>query len=676
MRCGVYQRNTKDCGVACLLSIIKYYKGCNTFENIRYLTKCNHNGISALNLIDASIKLGFDSRGLRCNYEDLMLLTKPLICHVTLKNVYNHYIVLYKVNEKSVVVFDPYLGKKVYTKEQFLDIWNKVAIELKPRRKLDYIKENYLHYFLSIVKKDKNLYLMVLLLSFFSIILSLVSSYYFKALIDFNNLLSIFIFFINIIIIKEINDLFRNNMIIKLENKILTELNINTHNKLLSLPYYYFNSRTKGDIITKFNDLEYVKDLLVKVPICFFIDALLLVSTSIILSKINFNLFIMFSFVCLIYLLVIIIYDKKIKRLIEDNQECNSYKNTILLENINNINTIKNMNIRNLRNDRFNKVYNLFVTSSINYEKKYTNINFIKNILLFIGLNTILYIGNSLVIKGEITLSNLILFNSLTLYFIEPLTEVCELSKVVKNGVNAIKRVSEIYSINTERKMLDICNDFNISFNNLSFSYNGYDKVLSNINYRINFKDKVMVVGKSGCGKSTLFKLLSKVYEVKRNMIKIDNNDINDISVDNIITYVSEEEKLFNDSILNNIVLDNKKDNIDKILSITGVNNILNKKNLNLDSIIEEEGSNLSKGEKQKIILARVLLKNSKIIILDESLSGIEEEDEYKIMSDVINNFNNITIIYISHSKVCTSLFDKILNFDREVICKNYQKEN
>ena len=126
----VYQRNTKDCGVACLLTIIKHYKGCNTFENIRYLTKCNDNGITALNLMEASKKLGFSSKGIKCNYEELYKLQKPLICHLLLKNGYNHYVVLYEINTKGVVIFDPYYGIKKYSIDEFLSIWTNITTPL------------------------------------------------------------------------------------------------------------------------------------------------------------------------------------------------------------------------------------------------------------------------------------------------------------------------------------------------------------------------------------------------------------------------------------------------------------------------------------------------------------------------------------------------------------------
>lgn len=672
----VYQRNTKDCGVACLLSIIKHYNGSNTFENIRYLTKCNDNGITALNLIEASKKLGFEGKGLKCNYEDLYKLQKPLICHLLLKNGYNHYVILHKITKKYVFIFDPYYGLKKYTKNEFLSIWTNVVIELKPIRKLDFIKENNTYYLKKIINSNKKIYFIIIIISLLIVLISLLNNLYFKALIESKNIHMTFLIFLSIIVFKEIIILFRNKILIKLETNILKELNINTHKRLLSLPYYYFNSRTKGDIITKFNDLEYVKNLLVNVPICMFIDITLLLFTGVILLNINLKLFIIFLISCLSYLLILVINNKKQKNLVEINHESNSIKNTLLNENINCIDTIKNMNISSLRHNVFKNVYDNYIKSMINYEKLYTNINFIKNIILFITINLILYLGMDMVNNNVITLSNLILFNSLMVYFIEPLNEIYELFPLVKNGVNAIKRVGEIYSIETNNKNIKELNNYDIKINSLSYSYDGFSKVFNNINDYIKEKDKVIVLGESGCGKSTLFKLLSGVYDIEEGSILIGDNNIKDICTSNIITYVSESEKLFNDRLINNIVLNNNVDNIDKVLEITKVNKILNKKNITLDTIIEEEGTNFSKGEKQKIILSRVLLKKSNILILDESLSGVEIEEEYEIMKNILNEFKDKTIIYISHSKVCITLFNKIINFDKKEDLWSYQKLN
>ena len=659
----VYQQNLKDCGVASLISIIKYYNGDNTFENIRYLTKCGNNGITALNLIEASKKLGFNARGLRCNYDDLKLLVKPLICHVVLKNGYNHYIVLYKVYDKYVKVFDPYYGVRKYSKDEFLEIWDNIVIELIPYRKLDIVKNNNTHILKNIILDNKFKYLLVILISFIGIFLTILSNSYFKGLIDSNNTYSIFIFFTLVVLIKEIVNLIRNKILINLEKNVIYNLNINTHEKMLSLPIYYFNSRTSGDIITKFDDLDYMKELLINYPISLLINIILMLTTIIILFNISKKLTIIFLIFSTMYFLILIINNNKLKSNIRLNQESNSLKNSVLVENINSIYTIKNNNIKEYRHNIFLNVFNSYLKSKINYENLYNNINFIKNIILYIGINIILFKGINLVNSNTIKLSDLILFNSLIMYFIEPLNDICNLSIIFKNGINAFKRVNELYFVNNKNINKKIDN-FNIKFNNLTFSYDGYKNIISNFNYKIKYKDKILVIGKSGTGKSTLFKLLNKSYEVNNNMISIDNVDIKYINVNDYITYVSQDEKIFNDTIYNNIVLNNDDNNIDEIINITGLDKMLIDNKLNINSIIEENGSNLSNGQKQRIILSRALLRNKNILILDESLNALDSNDEYEIMSKILNKFSDKTIIYISHSSVCKSLFNKILNFD------------
>lgn len=662
---GVYQHNIKDCGVACLLSIIKYYKGNNTFENIRYLTKCDNNGVTALNLINASIKLGFKGRGLKCNIPDLYNLKLPLICHIVLPNGYNHYIVLYKIIRNNLYIFDPYKGYKKYTKEFFLKVWSNIVIEIVPIRKLDVIESNN-SLISKLIKNNIFLFLNIFLISIFSIFLALSCNYYFKALLDYKKILSIFIIFSLIIIIKEICNYIRNLLIISLENKVDKDLSLNIHNKILSLPYYFFNSRTSGDIIAKFYDLDYIKELVIRVPISILIDSLLIIFSSIILININKYLFIIFLLICLLYFLIIISFNKILKNKIIINQENNELKNMTMIENIKSINTIKNMNLEKNKCKKFESIFNKYIFSKNKYEKVIIKEDIIKNIIILLGINIVLYYGIMLVNNNIINISDLILFNSLMIYFIDPLKELSELNPIIKNGINAVNRIKEIdlLKVNTY-KQLEL-NNYDITIKDLVFSYNGYDNILDKKNITIKENDKVIVIGPSGSGKSTLFKLLNKTYEVDDNMIYINNIDINKMDTSNYIIYVSQEETLFNDTLYNNLVFDNKMDNLDEIIKLTNLDKVMKKRKLSFESIIEEDGLNLSRGERQKIILTRVLLQDKKIIILDEALNGVEEKEEIDILKRIIKKYKDKTIIYITHTQECKKIFDKIINFKEE----------
>lgn len=664
---GVYQQSLKDCGVACLLTIIKYYKGNNTFENVRYLTKCNNNGTSALNIVNASKKLGFDCKGIRCNYEYLEKIVMPCICHIKLFNGYNHFIVLNKVNKKYVKVFDPEKGNKKLLKEEFNKIWTKNVIELIPNRKLDVIQTEKNNLLKKIIKENVYLYLFILILSFIFLCLNILNNYYFKTLLDNNNYIYILIIFVIIILLKEISNFIRNKIIMKLQYNVETYLYNNTHKKLLSLPIYYFNSRSKGDIITKFYDLEYIKDLLIQVPFTLFIDLFLIIITILILYFINSTLLKMFFLIIILYVLILKIFNKKIKNMVMINQEKNSFKNSILLENINNIYSIKNMNIENYRNNIFNKSLISYCDSVKNYEKKYNFIILMKNLVLYIGTAYIIFYGIILTKNEIILLSELILFNSLIIYIVEPLNNLFNIIPLLKNSINALKRIDEIFLIENKVKNEKIIK-YDITINNLCFSYDGYKNILKNFSYYIKENEKLVVIGDSGIGKSTLFKIINSEYEIENNMIYIGSKDINLIDTSNVISYVSQDEKLFNDTLYNNIVLNNDYKEMDEILKITGINKLLYKKNINLDTLIGQEGLNLSKGERQRIILARVLLKKSKILILDEALNGIDEIEEKNILKSIKEKFNDKTIIYITHNINICNIFDKVLNFNQKEV--------
>lgn len=670
---GVYQYNMKDCGVACLLSIIKYYGGNNTFENIRYLTKCDNNGITALNLIEASKKLGFNSKGIKCDIDYLKKIKLPAIANVTINNYY-HYIVILKINKDYIFIFDPYKGNIKYKYDEFNNIWNKIIIELIPYRKIDNIKIDTKKLFLPILKTNKTYYILIFITSIISIILAIFINYYFKALIDNKNILNIFIIFSLIVIIKEIFDYVKNLFIIKLENNIDLYININTHNKLLSLPYYYFNSRSIGDIISRINDLEYLKDIFIKIPIFFTSDFLLIILSAIILINVNKNLFFIFLIFSFLYFFVLIIFNKKNKELIRINQENNAINNEIIIDNIKSINTIKNLNIVDIRNKIYKDNFVNYLKYKVKYEKTYSKENLIKNIILLIGINLVLYIGIINVRNNIILLSDLILFNSIMLYFIEPLKSLYESSFILKNGISAFKRINDIFSITTRKELQKSPSNFNIKIKNLSYSYDNYKYILNNINLFIKEKDKILVIGPSGCGKSTLFKLINKTYEIEDNKIYLGNIDINKFDTSDYISYVSQEEAIFKDTLYNNLALYKNTVVKDKILNITNLYKVMLNKKINMNSLIEEDASNYSKGERQKIILTRVLLQNKKILILDEALSGIDEYEEYEILKRILLKFKNNTIIYITHRSNCNNLFNKIIDFNK--IGREYERIN
>ena len=174
-----------------------------------------------------------------------------------------------------------------------------------------------------------------------------------------------------------------------------------------------------------------------------------------------------------------------------------------------------------------------------------------------------------------------------------------------------------------------------------------------------------MVIGESGSGKSSLFKLLMKYYKPNKGSIKIDDIDINNINIGNDICYISQNEMLFTASLYDNLVLDSKV----KQKEVEEISNKVYVNKTNYKMLIEDNGFNLSGGEKMRIVLARTLLRNPKILIIDEGLNMVDVNLERKILKNILNM--DMTIIFVSHRLDNIDLFKRVVELKEGKIIKD-----
>ena len=239
----------------------------------------------------------------------------------------------------------------------------------------------------------------------------------------------------------------------------------------------------------------------------------------------------------------------------------------------------------------------------------------------------------------------------------------------IKQSKIAIKKILNLFYTKNSNGILDKNMKGDIVFKNLSYSFNDDEKVLENINLKIEKNSKVMVIGSSGSGKSTLFKILKKYYDIPRDKVYIDNIDLNDYQKSNIV-YVSQNEILFSDTIYNNI----DSNNIINISKICLVDEIVRKNQLGYNMLIEENGFNLSGGERQRIILARALANEFDIIVIDEGLNQVDTNMERIIIKNLLESYDDKTIIFISHRLDNMDLFDQVIKLEKGKIIDDISK--
>lgn len=669
----VLQNGYKECGSACLLSIIRYYGGDIPLSKLVEMTNTNKQGTNFLELKKTAKELGLDSIGYKVsNLDKLKEIDKPFIAQVNINNN-THFVVIYKIKNDKILMMDPSKGKVIIDNFEFSSIWTSYIMILIPYKKLSIYngKKEINKIILSVILNNKKLITNIFILSLIFTISQVSLTYYFKILSqdNYNNINIITIIFIIILLYKVISNYFSNKLLIYFNQKIDLSLMMITYNKLLLLPYNYYKNKPSGEIISNINDISIIKSSLSKIIVTVVSQSLFSIISAIILYNINYKLFVFLLIICLIYLIIIVITRKIIKNLVYNIQINNSKISSFLVQTLTNFESIKGLNIQLRMSKKFENIYINSLNDNLIYLKLNNIINLLKTFLNGITSILIFYIGIKLYINNEITMWVLITFNYLYPYFINPIYSVIDTYEEYIYMINSIKRLNNLFDIDSiPLNKSNLIINGNISFNNVCFMYTN-KPILNNISFKIKTSEKVLLTGKSGCGKSTILKLLFKYYKINRNYISINNNDINDYTIMDIrnnITYISQNEHLFNDTIKNNIILDNnitEKEFLD-VTKITLVNDIIKDDLLGYNKMIEEDAVNLSGGQKQKIILSRALLRDNKIILIDEGLNQIDINEERIILKNIFNTYKDKTIIIVSHRLNNLDLFDKLISLE------------
>lgn len=677
------QDESKDCGAACLLILIKTYGGNVSMEYLRTLTNTSKNGTNFYYLSVAAKTIGFDYRALKGDVLKLNKKNLPCIAHVIVDSKYKHFVVINSIGRKYIEISDPARGLLKMTIDEFRNISTNQYLVLVPNKKIPVIKNNndIINFIVNIVKDSKQIILTIFFFSLVYTIINILISYGFQFIIedsinisDINNLYFIITFLIIFAIIKNILDFFRNRLLNYINCKVDIMLIKNTFNHIISLPYQYYKAKSTSDITSRINDLGDIRNTFSNFMMYLFVDSILAVFVFFSLININSSLTFIIVIIVILYLVVIKIFNPFLSRNVLEIQEQSSKVNMTLVESLESVESIKGQNLENTFCNKFNDDYNVFSNKTYKFLNIFNIENLIKNLIDDIGVILIMFFGALLVLKNKMTVGELITYNTLIIYFLEPIKNIINSDVSIKKFKTSLRRINDLYSIHEEKYKLDnkYTNDKiigNIDISNLNYSFNGRNKVLTDIDMKISKGERILLCGESGSGKSTLVKMLVKYYEIDNNIIRIDNKDINDYNLLEIrrdVCYVSQKEKLLTDSIYNNIVLDRdiSYDMFLKLCNIFQIDNIVKNNICKYDMFLEEDGFNISGGERQKIIMARALIRDCSIYIFDESLSQVDVINERIILKELFEYLKDKTIIFISHRFENKDLFDKVFNLN------------
>ncbi len=690
-RSVVLQQDAKDCGCACLKTLVRYYGGDVNLEYLRELSGTTAlEGTSILGLIQASEKIGLKGVAYQLSIEELKKQEKPCILHVE-KAEGNHYITCFTFRNNFFLIGDPAIGYCKYTEEELLKIWKKkYAILFEKREKLNVKKKSHFIWLWKVIKKDSSFFIVAVFLGIIISFLSMSTLVFTEKLVDVilpakNKILlykSLAMWAFLLLSIIGLNYI-RTIVLIKQAYRFNIRIIGYFFEKLLFMPKSFFDSKKQGDMIARMNDTERLQENIRTVIADSLVEVAVLFSAFAFTAYYSWQVATLILVVSPVIYLCVYIYNTHIKNT-QRNAMVNYAKTEAnYIDTINGIATIKVFTKEKIFSEKNISIYTKYQMKL--FELQQLEINQMM-VVKFSG-TLIAICGTSYAIvqmfNNVIELGDLIAITSLIFILIDSINGIAQLNFDFYESKIALERIFDFVersealekdtkNIDSENKNID-----SILIKGAYFAFPGQDYLIKNSFLELKKGSLTALVGQNGSGKSTILQILLKFYNLEKGQILINREDnFNNFNTSHwrkIIANVPQNIKIFNDDLLYNLSLD--KDIPETVIvnfcKEFGFDKYFKRFKNNYRTLLGEEGINVSGGEKQLIALARVLFKKPKILLLDEPTASMDIETEKFVLAIIAKIKKNTIILFVTHKKeMIKSVADNIYKLENKVIEK------
>lgn len=698
------QLDIKDCGPTSLRMIAKYYGRSYSLQTLREKSFISRGGVSMLGISDAAESIGFRTSGIKVSLERLKSEV-PLPCILHWGE--HHFVVLYKIKPQKgcslYYVADPATGLCVFSENDFIKHWISIqedeesmgtALLLEPSpefyRAEDESKQNRknITYFFRYVIPYKKQMIQLILGMVVTSILQLIMPFLTQALVDTgvqnNNLNFISLILVGQLIIsvsKLSVDFIRSWIMLHVNTRINIALISDFLAKLMKLPLHFFDTKMVGDIIQRIGDHNRIESFMTGSSFTTLFSFFNFIIFGFVLAYYNLAIFVIFFIGNILYVLWVYAFMKyrrelDVKRFAQaSGEKSNLYQLITGMQEIklNNSETQKRwqweriqiklfkIEIKGLALQQYQQIGSIFFNQT-------TNI-----IISFLAARA--------VVEGNMTLGMMMSLTYIVGQLSSPIEQFIGFARSLQDAKISLERLSEIHlredeeeSINQKVSTLPV--DKSIVVEHLYFSYSGANRnyVLKDVNLKIPEKKVTAVVGASGSGKTTLIKLLLGFYKPNEGSIKLGN-----VSLDNINPHlwraktgsVMQDGFIFSDTIADNITIGHDiidEERLNRAVEQANINDYVDSLPLGFNTQIGMEGSGLSQGQRQRILIARAMYKNPDFIFLDEATNALDANNEKEIMEHLNQFYIGKTVIIVAHRLSTVRNADKIVVIDHGCI--------
>ncbi|KST67736.1 ABC transporter transmembrane domain-containing protein [Mastigocoleus testarum] len=684
------QQSASDCGAACLVMISRHWGKRLSVSRLRDLANINRNGASLQSLAAAAENIGFVTRPVRASFDRLVQQTLPLIAHWEGK----HYIVVFEINPKQVIVCDPAIGQRVLTHKQFQAGWTGYALLLQPTVQFKETQEetSSIWQFFELLKPHTKVIFEIFVASLLLQVFGLITPIFTQLLLDRVILqgsnvtltaisLGLIIFGLFQIVINGL----RQYLLAHTANRVSVALLVGFIKHTFRLPLGYFESRYVGDIVSRIQENKKIQRFLTGETLSILLDLLTVCIYLAVMFWYNWSMTLLVLLIVPPFFILAFASTSILRRMSREIFSAGAAQSSYLIQSLTGIRSIRSMAIEQTVRWHWEELLNDSVKKSFRAEVVSNRIQIISGSIDTLMTTGLLWYGASLVINNQLTIGQLIAFNMLMGNVISPFKRLSVVWNQLQEIFISVERINDVLEAQPEedlmsspRKNLPALQG-HIRFDNITFRYHSESEIniLENISFEIQPEQMVAVVGRSGSGKTTLSKLILGLYPPSDGKVLIDGNDITDISLKSLrsqIGVVDQESFLFGGTIRENISIAHRDAPLEDIVeaaSLAGAHEFIQQLPMGYETEIGEGGGMLSGGQRQRLTIARALLGNPQLLIFDEATSSLDAESERIIQNNLKTILKGRTSLIIAHRLSTVRNADKILVLDRGVLVES-----
>ena len=693
----VKQPDAMDCGPACLKMVAGFYKINFSLESLRKRCYITRDGVSFLGLSEAADSLGFRTLGVKIPFE-MLNENVPLPCIVHWRQ--KHFIVVYKIKNDKIWVADPALGLVKYSREDFVRNWASTIADGKPaglvliietapalfenENENDNEKANGFRFLFKYFRLYRKYFFQLVLGLLLGSCIQLVIPFLTQSIVDIglNNNDIGFIYLIlfaqlALVIGRMSVEFIRGWLLLHIGSRVNVAIISGFLQKLMSLPVAFFDTKLTGDILQRIEDNNRIEDFLTSTSLNILFSFFNIIVFGIVLAIFNTKILALFLAGSALYVIWVSLFMKSRARLDHERFKQMCASNNKLITIVNGMQEIKLTQSELAMRWDWEKIQaSLFglkvkALSIIQYQSAGgTFINEVSNVFITV-------ISATAVLKGNMTLGMMLAVQFIIGQLNVPVSHIIGFFSMSQDAKMSLDRLAEVHHMddeesNPEMKVRKLPDKKDIYINNLSYQYEGPRSpyALKEVDLFIEENKITAIVGTSGSGKTTLLKMLLGFYQPVNGEILIGDTRLTNISLKlwrEKVGAVMQDGFLFPDTIAANIAPGSEDIDVDRMLKSVEIANIkgfIESIPLGYNTRIGANGHGLSEGQKQRLLIARVIYKNPEIIIFDEATNSLDANNEKVIVENLAEFFEGKTVIVVAHRLSTVRDADKIVVLD------------